>query len=82
MREKRIGIPLGLNMWEMAPFWHAFFTELGFETIVSPQSSRTTFLKGQATIPSDTVCFPGQAAPWSCGGAAWIWECTPFTTPA
>ena len=60
MREKRIGIPLGLNMWEMAPFWHAFFTELGFETIVSPQSSRTTFLKGQASIPSDTVCFPAK----------------------
>ena len=60
MREKRIGIPLGLNMWEMAPFWHAFFTELGFEAIVSPQSSRTTFLKGQASIPSDTVCFPAK----------------------
>ena len=60
MREKRIGIPLGLNMWEMAPFWHAFFTKLGFETIVSPQSSRTTFLKGQASIPSDTVCFPAK----------------------
>ena len=60
MREKRIGIPLGLDMWEMAPFWHAFFTELGFEAIVSPQSSRTTFLKGQASIPSDTVCFPAK----------------------
>ena len=60
MREKRIGIPLGLNMWEMAPFWHAFFTELGSEAIVSPQSSRTTFLKGQASIPSDTVCFPAK----------------------
>lgn len=59
-RGKRIGIPLGLNMWEMAPFWHAFFTELGFETIVSPQSNRMTFLKGQTSIPSDTVCFPAK----------------------
>ena len=41
-------------------FLACLFTELGFETIVSPQSSRTTFLKGQASIPSDTVCFPAK----------------------
>ena len=56
----KIGIPLGLNMYEMAVFWHSFFTKLGFEVIVSPLSDRSIFLKGQATIPSDTVCFPAK----------------------
>ena len=59
-RKKRIGIPLGLNMWEMAPFWYTFFTELGFETVLSGLSNRGTFIKGQASIPSDTVCFPAK----------------------
>ena len=59
-RGVKIGIPLGLNMWEMAPFWHAFFTELGFEVVLSSQSTRATFIKGQASIPSDTVCFPAK----------------------
>ena len=56
----RIGIPLGLNMVEQLPFWHAFFTELGFEVVVSPWSSRATYVEGQDTIPSDTVCFPAK----------------------
>ena len=59
-RKIRIGLPLGLNMWEMAPFWYAFFTELGFEVVLSRQSTRSTFIRGQATIPSDTVCFPAK----------------------
>lgn len=28
-----IGIPRVLNMYEDYPFWHAFFTELGFRVI-------------------------------------------------
>ncbi|MGM9550848.1 MAG: acyl-CoA dehydratase activase-related protein [Clostridia bacterium] len=56
----KIGIPMGLNMYEMYPFWHTFFTELGFEVVRSPQSSRSLYLKGQSTIPSDTVCFPAK----------------------
>ena len=59
-RNKKIGLPLGLNMWEMAPFWHAFFTELGFTVVVSNPSTRETFLRGQPSIPSDTVCFPAK----------------------
>ena len=59
-RNKKIGLPLGLNMWEMAPFWHAFFTELGFTVVVSNPSTRETFLRGQTSIPSDTVCFPAK----------------------
>ena len=56
----RIGLPMGLNMYEMLPFWHAFFTRLGFEVVLSPRSERKLYLKGQQTIPSDTVCFPAK----------------------
>ncbi len=56
----KIGIPLGLNMYEMLPFWHAFFTELGFEVHTSPVSNRKLYALGQQTIPSDTVCYPAK----------------------
>ena len=55
-----IGIPLCLNFYEMLPFWHAFWTSLGFAVHVSPVSSRGLYLAGQATIPSDTACFPAK----------------------
>ncbi len=56
----KIGIPLGLNMFELLPFWHTFLTKLSFEVITSPFSNRKLYLKGQQTIPSDTVCFPAK----------------------
>lgn len=56
----KIGIPMGLNMFELLPFWHTFFTRLGFEVVLSPLSSRELYLNGQSTIPSDTVCFPAK----------------------
>ena len=55
-----IGIPLCLNFYELLPFWHAFWTRLGFAVHVSPVSSRGLYLAGQATIPSDTACFPAK----------------------
>ncbi len=56
----RIGIPFGLNRYELLPFWHRFFTELGFEVVASPISDRNLYLKGQTSIPSDTVCYPAK----------------------
>ncbi len=56
----KIGIPFGLNMYENLPFWHAFFTKLGFEVVLSPESSRAVYRLGQHTIPSDTVCYPAK----------------------
>lgn len=56
----KIGLPFGLNMFELLPFWYAFFTELGFEVYVSPVSDRKLYAKGQQTIPSDTVCYPAK----------------------
>lgn len=56
----RIGIPLGLNMYENLPFWHAFFKTLGYEIVLSPESNRKVYIKGQYSIPSDTVCYPAK----------------------
>ncbi|MFA6784343.1 MAG: acyl-CoA dehydratase activase-related protein [Sphaerochaeta sp.] len=56
----KIGIPLQLNFLEQLPFWHTFFTTLGFEVVVSPFSTRETYLAGQSTIPSDTICYPAK----------------------
>lgn len=55
-----IGIPMGLNMYEMYPFWNTLFRELGFKVRSSGNSNRKLYLKGQGTIPSDTVCFPAK----------------------
>ena len=56
----RMGIPFGLNMYENLPFWYTLFTKLNFEVVLSPESSRGIYLKGQHTIPSDTVCYPAK----------------------
>ena len=56
----RIGLPMGLNLYENLPFWFEFFTKLNFEVVLSPESSRKLYLKGQHTIPSDTVCYPAK----------------------
>ncbi|MDR2908464.1 MAG: acyl-CoA dehydratase activase [Oscillospiraceae bacterium] len=56
----RVGIPLVLNMYENLPFWSAFFVELGCEVILSGESSRELYMKGQHTIASDTVCYPAK----------------------
>ena len=55
-----IGIPFGLNMYENLPLWFELFTRLNFEVVLSAESSRKLYLKGQRTIPSDTVCYPAK----------------------
>ncbi len=55
-----VGIPFVLNMYELLPFWHTFFTKLGYNVIVSPVSTRTLYQQGQGTIPSDTACYPAK----------------------
>ena len=55
-----IGLPMGLNMFELLPFWHKFFTELGFGIALSEKSTKKLYVSGQHTIPSDTVCYPAK----------------------
>ena len=59
-RKETVGLPLGLNMYELLPFWHKFFSSLGFSIMVSPVSNGKIYTSGQHTIPSDTVCFPAK----------------------
>ncbi len=56
----KLGIPMALSTYELAPLWHALFTALGFEVHFSKQSNRRTYEKGQFTIPSDTACYPAK----------------------
>ena len=56
----KIGIPFGLSMFETLSFWFEFFTELNFEVVLSEDSTRELYTRGQRTIPSDTVCYPAK----------------------
>ncbi len=55
-----MGLPLALGMYELLPFYHTVFTELGYDVVVSPFSTRELYIKGQSSIPSDTICFPAK----------------------
>ena len=59
-KKKTVGLPFALNMYELLPFWHTLFSKLGFNVVVSPDSTRELFLEGQHTIPSDTICYPAK----------------------
>ncbi|MCQ2437684.1 MAG: acyl-CoA dehydratase activase-related protein, partial [Clostridia bacterium] len=56
----RIGLPMGLNFYELLPFWTALFANLGFEVVRSPESDHDIYAKGRMTIPSDTACYPAK----------------------
>ncbi|MCR5487389.1 MAG: acyl-CoA dehydratase activase-related protein, partial [Lachnospiraceae bacterium] len=57
-----IGIPRVLNMYENYPFWFRFFTELGFEVVLSPASSHRIYELGIESIPSESECYPAKLA--------------------
>ena len=58
--KRSIGFPLALGMYELAPFWHGIFTNLGFNVILSGMSTREIYSLGQNSIPSDTACYPAK----------------------
>ncbi|MGV8907304.1 MAG: acyl-CoA dehydratase activase-related protein, partial [Acetobacterium sp.] len=55
-----IGIPRVLNLYENYPFWHTFFTNLGYRVVLSPESNRKIYEKGMESIPSESVCYPAK----------------------
>ena len=57
-----IGIPRVLNMWENYPFWHTFFSQLGFSVRLSPVSTRKIYGLGMESIPSESECYPAKLA--------------------
>lgn len=59
-RRGRVGLPLALGFYEQLPLWAGFFESCGFEVVLSEQSSRKLYFKGQHTVASDTVCYPAK----------------------
>ena len=57
-----VGIPRVLNIYEDYPFWHKFFTSLGFDIVLSDKSSREIYEKGLGSISSETACYPAKLA--------------------
>lgn len=57
-----VGIPRVLNMYENYPFWHTFFTELGYSIILSPLSNHNIYSLGIESIPSESECYPAKLA--------------------
>ena len=57
-----IGIPRVLNMYENYPFWHTFFTRLGYRVVLSPSSNRKIYELGIESIPSESECYPAKLA--------------------
>ena len=56
----QIGIPRALNMYENYPFWHRFFSELGFEVVLSDETTKFTNDLGLDTIPAGIICYPAK----------------------
>ena len=57
-----VGIPRVLNMYENYPFWHIFFTKLGYRVVLSPNSNRKIYELGIESIPSESECYPAKLA--------------------
>ena len=55
-----VGIPRVLNMYENYPFWHTFFTRLGYKVVLSPLSSKKIYEMGIESIPSESECYPAK----------------------
>jgi predicted CoA-substrate-specific enzyme activase len=55
-----VGIPRVLNMYENYPFWHTFFTNLNFEVVLSPESTKKIYELGIESIPSESACYPAK----------------------
>ena len=65
----KVGIPRVLNIYENYPFWHTFFTELGYQVVLSPQSTRKIYELGIESIPSESECYPAKLAH---GHVSWL----------
>jgi len=53
----KIGIPRGLTYYTYYPFWHAFFTDLGIEVVLSDKTTKKIVSDGSALVVTET-CLP------------------------
>jgi len=58
---KKIGIPRALHTFELSPLWESFFTELGFEVVLSSRTNDEIIHKGVQLVTAE-VCFPIKVA--------------------
>ncbi|SHN63501.1 CoA-substrate-specific enzyme activase, putative [Butyrivibrio hungatei DSM 14810] len=55
-----VGIPRVLNFYENYPFWFTFFTNLGYQVVLSPRSTHQIYELGIESIPSESECYPAK----------------------
>ncbi len=63
----RLGVVDSLGVYEQVPFWHAFFSSLGFDVVFSSidaSNARDAPTEGRAwgTVPSESVCYPAKTS--------------------
>lgn len=56
-QELVIGIPRGMAFYGNYPFWHGFFTSLGFKIVLSDPTTKQTMSDGSALVVTET-CLP------------------------
>ena len=56
-KEKKIGIPKAMLYYSYFPFWYGFFTDLGFEVILSDNTTKKTISDGASLVVTET-CLP------------------------
>ena len=54
---KGLGMPKVLHFYELFPFWNAFFTDLGYEVVLSETTNRKLIHRSVENDVADT-CFP------------------------
>lgn len=58
---QRVGIPRIAAFFDLFPLWKAYFSELGFEVVLSDPTSRSIVDEGMAYVAAET-CFPIKVA--------------------
>ena len=56
-KELIIGIPRGMSFYGNYPFWHGFFSNLGFKVVLSDPTTKQTMSEGSALVVTET-CLP------------------------
>jgi predicted CoA-substrate-specific enzyme activase len=61
-RKPVIGIPRVLSVYEHYPFFYSFFRKLGFEVVLSDNTTKKMYYKGLRTVTADSLCLPAKVA--------------------
>ncbi|UCE07224.1 MAG: CoA activase, partial [bacterium] len=54
---KKIGIPRSMYYYDQFPLWYTYFTELGFDVVLSDETNRQIVIKGVESCVAEP-CFP------------------------